>query len=310
MTGSKKTLKRCAVIGVVGRTNSGKSTLINRVVGEKVSIVSPIVQTTRNTIRAILTMDAVQLVFLDTPGLHKSESKLGTLMNRMARRSSDGVDILAVVFDAARRPRMEDRGWMSRALGVIAQQPVVFVLNKSENAGFNPQPFQQMWNEVTAGQSSNVNPRWIECSARAGEGTDQLLETLRTLAPPSDDFLFPEEIITDYPRKLAFADIIREKYLAKLRDELPHELGVFIDEIHESRNEWEVNATIYVSRNSQKAIVLGPRGALIKWVRTKSVKELSALYDTRIILNLWVKVEKNWYKNIRLLEQMGYAGQM
>ena len=299
--------KRCAVTGVVGRTNSGKSTLVNRLVGEKVSIVSPVAQTTRNTIRAILTQDDTQIVFLDTPGLHKSESTLGTLMNRMARASSAGVDILMIVFDGSKKPHMEDEGWMSRALK--SDQQVLFVLNKSDCPDFNPQPFFDAWNSL-CGERSPANVEWIESSATREHGADALLNRLVALAPPADAFLFPEEIVTDYPRKLAIADAVREKFLTRLRDEIPHELGVFVDTIRETPGRWEVNATIYVNRPTQKGIVIGPKGSLLSSARKRAEKELSDVFGVKVELDLWVKVEKNWFKNFRLLEQMGYAGRL
>ncbi len=300
--------KRCAVVGVVGRTNSGKSTLINCIVGEKVSIVSPVVQTTRNTVRAILTRDDIQLVFLDTPGLHKAESALGTLMNRMARSSSAGADILAVVFDAAHRVHQEDEGWMSKALKLGT--PVIFVLNKADKAGFDPRPFHESWERLSAQSPERIQAEWIACSALRKEGAAALISALSALAQPSDDFLFPEEIVTDYPRKLAIADTVREKFLPRLRDELPHELGVFVEHIQETPSAWDVSATVYVSRPSQKGIVIGPKGSLLKEVRQKAERELSGIYGVRVRVELWVKVEKNWFKNLKILEQMGYAGRL
>ncbi|MFO7937100.1 MAG: GTPase Era [Kiritimatiellia bacterium] len=298
--------KKCAVIGIVGRTNSGKSTLLNTLVGEKVSIVSPVVQTTRNTIRAVLTQDNTQLVFLDTPGLHKAVGNLGSLMNRMARSASAGVDILMVVFDASKKPLMEDDGWMRRALKT--DQQLIFVLNKKDRSGFNTQPFHELYNNIQAENNSSVKADWIESSAVTEKGVSALRQCLLDLAPPAEDFLFPEDIITDYPRKLAVADTIREKFLGKVYNEVPHELGVFIEHIAESANCWDISAVVYVNRSSQKGFVIGPKGSTLKTVRKKAEKELSYIFDTKVKISLWVKVEKNWFKNSRLLEQMGYAG--
>ncbi len=298
--------RRCAIVGIVGRTNSGKSTLLNRLVGEKVSIVSPVVQTTRNTVRGILTDDQGQLVFLDTPGLHKSQSTLGTLMNRMARQASAGVDILLIVFDGGCRPHLEDDGWMRHALHV--EQPVVFVLNKSDQVPFYENAFKELWQRIQTEKRLQREVSWITVSAIHPAGAVSLVDLLYTLAPLSETYLFPEDIVTDYPRKLVIADTIREKFLARLHDELPHELGVRVDQIDETPTAWTVSATVYVNRASQKGIVIGPKGRTLKYVKQCAEPELSDIFGVKVHLELWVKIEKGWMKNFWILQQMGYAG--
>ena len=296
--------KRCAVVGIVGRTNSGKSTLLNRMVGEKISIVSPIEQTTRNTIRGVLTEDRGQLVFLDTPGLHKAEGALGTLLNRMARHASAGVDVLLVVFDAGSRPQLEDDGWMRRVL--TTEQPVVFVLNKCDMKPFYEKEFKELWEAIQKEKGTRREVTWLTASAIRPAGGVGVLDKLFAMTQPCEDYLFPEDIVTDYPRKLAIADVIREKFLARLHQELPHELGVRVDTIDESRKGWAVAVTLFVNKPSQKGIVIGPKGANLKYVRQCADPELSDIFGVKVQLELWVKVEKDWMKNVQLLQQMGY----
>jgi GTP-binding protein Era len=308
-------MAKVAVVGVVGRTNAGKSTLVNRLVGEKVSIVSPVEQTTRNTVRGIVADPRGQLVLLDTPGLHKAVGVLGTLLNRMARRSAAGTDITCVVFDASQEPQMEDVGWMQR---VAKECPgrVVFVLNKADERPFFRTMFEDAWKEVLAGrpetdepQSDPPSPVWVECSALSDEGSKPVMDALFALAEEGEP-LFPEDVVTDYPRKLAIADVIREKFLSKLHQELPHELGVCVKGISESKGRWAVTADIIVNRPSQKPIVIGRSAQTIKFARKGAEKDLSELFGVKVSLELWVRVEQNWMKNKKLLSEMGYMGNL
>ena len=301
-------MRKSAMVGVVGRTNAGKSTVVNQMVGEKVSIVSPVEQTTRNTIRGIVEDPRGQLVLLDTPGLHKAVGPLGKLLNGMARATSAGVDILLVVFDAAHEPQLEDEGWMRR---VVKEHPekVVFALNKCDRSPFYETMFRDLWKEVASEpQTTNHEPRWVTCCGIRKGGCDALLDVLYDLAVPGPA-LFPEDVVTDYPRKLAIADVVREKLIQRLRDEVPHEVGVAVKDLHEDRKRgWDVAVTIYVNRPSQKGIVIGPRGSLLKAVRLSAEPELSDMFGVKVRLELWVKVEPNWMKNNRLLAEMGYLG--
>ena len=309
-------LRKAAMVGVVGRTNAGKSTVVNQMVGEKVSIVSPVEQTTRNTIRGIVEDPRGQLVLLDTPGLHKAVGPLGKLLNGMARASSAGVDILLVVFDAAHEPQLEDEGWMSR---VARERPekVVFALNKCDRSPFYETMFRDAWKNVDrregaaetfAARPAPPEPVWVTCCGIRKGGCDALMDALFDLAEPGPA-LFPEDVVTDYPRKLAIADVVREKLLQRLRDEVPHEVGVAVKDLYEDRKRgWDVAVTIYVNRPSQKGIVIGPRGSLLKAVRQSAEPELSDMFGVKVRLELWVKVEPNWMKNNRLLAEMGYLG--
>jgi GTP-binding protein Era len=312
-------MEKVAVVGVVGRTNAGKSTLVNALVGEKVSIVSPVEQTTRNTVRGIVSDPRGQLVLLDTPGLHKAVGTLGTLLNRMARRSAAGTDVTCVVFDAAQEPQLEDIGWMQR---IAKEKPekVVFVLNKADKSPFFETMFRDAWKEAIESAASaeadhsdtdgsvSCSPVWVKSISTTEGGAKSVLDALFDFAEEGEK-LFDDDIVTDYPRKLAIADVVREKMLQRLRDEVPHEVGVAVKDIYEDpRRGWDVAVTIYVNRPSQKGIVIGPRGSLLKAVRLSAEPEIADMFGVRVRLELWVKVEPNWMKNGRLLAEMGYLG--
>ena len=329
---------KVAVVGIVGRTNAGKSTLVNQLVGEKVSIVSPVEQTTRNTVRGIVADPRGQLVLLDTPGLHKAVGTLGRLLNRMARRSAAGVDVLCVIFDAAEEPQLEDIGWMQR---VAKERPekVVFVLNKADRAPFFETMFRDAWRDVVRdsclvareedvargsglvardedteppttnheSRTTNPEPVWVKSISTTEGGAKDVLDALFALAEEGEA-LFPEDIVTDYPRRLTIADSIREKYLAKLHQELPHELGVLVKEIQEDSGRWDVKVDLLVNRASQKPIVIGRGAETIKYVRKCAERELKDIFGVKVALELWVRVEPQWMKNEKLLTDMGYMG--
>ncbi len=299
---------KVAVIGIVGRTNSGKSTLLNKIVGEKVSIVSPVVQTTRNSIRAILDEGRGQLVFVDTPGLHKAESKLGTLINKMARHAAANVEALVVVFDVSDKPQLEDDGWMRRVLSSEEERPLFFFFNKCDREELYIEDFQDLWADIQREMGRSRKARTFKGSAASGVGVEKLIDSLFD-SMPEGERLYDPDIISDYPRQLAMADIIREKIFLNLKDEVPHSVGVRIDKFDESNgSKWIVEATLLVARNSQKPIVIGPKGSTIKRIRLASQKDIRDQYEVDVELSLWVKVDKDWTTNPHTLRQMGYLG--
>lgn len=316
MNGKDEKKIKVAIVGVVGRTNAGKSTLVNALVGEKVSIVSPVEQTTRNTIRGIASDPRGQLVLLDTPGLHKAVGGLGRILNRMARRSAAGTDITCVVFDASQKPQDEDVGWMRRVANERPER-VVFVLNKADKSPFHEEEFRNAWNEsledsADSGSSDTSRPPapvWIKCIATAEGGANPVMDALFSLADEGEP-LFDDDIATDYPRKLAIADSIREKYLSELHQELPHELGVLVKSVVDEGSRWRVDAEVLVNRPSQKPIVIGRGAETIKKVRKGAERELASMFGVKVKLELWVRVEAGWMKNERLLSEMGYLGEL
>jgi len=295
---------RAGIVSIVGRTNVGKSTLVNHLLGEKVSIVSDTVQTTRNLIRAILTEPRGQIVFLDTPGVHKAKGELGKNLNKAARSAVEGVDAILLVLDGSKKPALEDDGWFRRIAREEASCIITF--NKNDLHSDRVADYKALWKEIKEEKESGLEPIWASVSALHGDGMATLLDTLFEQVPPGPA-LFPEDILTDYPRKLNMADVIREKLFFRLHDELPHSIAVWIEDIDEQEKKWSVAATIYVERHSQKGIVIGEKGRLLKWVREQAEKELYEMYGVRFKLKLWVKVEKNWRKNFWMLKKFGYA---
>ena len=303
---------KVAVVGVVGRTNAGKSTLVNALVGEKVSIVSPVEQTTRNTIRGIVSDPRGQLVLLDTPGLHKAVGTLGRLLNRMARRSAAGTDVTCVVFDASQPPQLEDIGWMQR---VSKERPekVVFVLNKADKSPFFEDEYKSAWAEAKAESKStpefDLSPVWTKSISTTEGGANAVMDALFDFAEEGEA-LFDDDIVTDYPRKLTIADVIREKYIGKLFQELPHELGILVKRIDEKTDKWVVQVDALVNRESQKPMAIGRGASTVKGVRKAAEKELKEIFGLKVELEINVRVERNWMKNERLLAEMGYLGEL
>lgn len=301
-----KSQQHCGIVAIVGRANVGKSTLLNRVLDEKVSIVSNVVQTTRNLIRAILTEPRGQLVFVDTPGVHKATYDLGKMMNRMARSAVEGADIALLILDSSTPPCDEDTGWMRK----IAKNelPAVIVLNKIDLGGQCAALHRTAWQEISAKNPPHcATVPWHEISAGRGDGVEPLVAALFERVPVGPR-LFSEDVLTDFPRKLAIGDAVREKLFHELHEELPHAIAVSVSEIDESEEgKWLIHADIYVNRPSQKGIVIGNKGRLLRKVQYLAEKDIAEMYGVKAKLDLWVKVEKDWAKNFWILRQLGYA---
>ena len=299
----KQPNQRAGMVAIVGRANVGKSTLINRILGEKISIVSAVAQTTRNLVRGILTEPRGQLVFLDTPGVHQASYDLGRLMNRTARASVEGVDVVLLVFDGTSLPRAEDEGWIRRLL--FHEAPVIALLNKCDQKADMLAAYQQRWASVAQEKKVPKQPEWLRASAATGEGVPELINKLFALAPIGER-LFPDDMLSDYPRKLAMADVVREKYFHELHAELPHTLAVEIETIEEKPEGWLAKGSVIVEKPSQKPILLGAKGRLFKRVVAAAEYDLAEMYGVPVKLDLWIRVEKNWQRNFWVLKRLGY----
>lgn len=293
----------CGIVALVGRASTGKSTLLNALLGEKVSIVSPIPQTTRGRVRGILNEPRGQLVFLDTPGLHQTRHDLGRLMNRKARAAAAGADVVVLVLDAATPPRAEDESWMRRLAG--GPLPCVLALNKVDQGARFAGAYRQRWAAARPAGSELAPPACLELSALSGAGLDHLLALLFTLVPKGPP-LFPDDVLTDYPRNWMIADVVREQYLRVLRDELPHVLAVAVHGWREAADGWDAEIGLYVQKESQKPILIGRRGANLRKVREAAQRELAAMYRRPVRLRMRVKVRPGWDRDPVFLKRLGY----
>jgi len=285
-------------VSVVGRPNVGKSTLVNVLVGEKVAITSSRPQTTRNTIRGVLTTGDEQYVFVDTPGLHRPRTALGERLNQLVYGSLAETDVALFVVDARSPIGPGDRRIAARL--AESQAPTIVAVNKVDIAG-PPDIAGQLavaaeWNFAA----------YVPVSARTGDGLDRLLAELAPVLPEGH-LLFPPGVHSDQPEQLLAAEFVREKYLARLRQELPHSLAVVVDEM-EARESGVIHvaATVYVERESQKGMVIGKGGALLRDVGTAARHDIEGLLGAKVFLDLRVKVEKDWQQRDHALDRMGF----
>jgi GTPase len=301
---------RAGIAAIVGRANSGKSSLLNAILDEKISVVSPVAQTTRRPVRGILNEDGLQIVFLDTPGIRQASHSLSSMLNRTARGLVTGSDAVVLLLDASIHPQDEDRGWMQKL--ATESEPIYAVLNKTD-LGLRRAAYETAWAEILE-KNHAKNPhfappslRWFETSAATGAGLPELLAALRDAMPESPP-LFPPDMLTDDPRPFFVADVIRAQINQRLTKELPHAIAVAVDAIEETDEVVNVTATIFVEKNSQRPIVIGKHAHMIRDIRHAAQKDLAAIYEKKHKLELWVKVEPNWSRNYWMLKKFGYVG--
>ena len=299
----EKQLYKSGIAALVGKTNVGKSTLLNSLLEEKVTIVSNRAQTTRNLIRAIFTSDKSQIVFLDTPGIHYAVGELGKKMNKISRNTVNNVDVIILVLDLSTMPDEIDEGWFKRLIRL--NKPLIFACNKSDIGVQKLCYYKKIWKTLELKYETSKLIHWLNISALKKCGLTELIEKIYDIIPYGPK-LFPDNVLTDYPIKLYISDVIREKLIIKLEKELPHSIAVWVEEYTKKDNLIEINAFVYVERHSQKGIVIGNKGSLIKKVRLDTEHELNDIYQIKHNLILKVKVEKNWRKNFWIMKKLGY----
>jgi GTP-binding protein Era len=297
MIGAQDSAFRSGFVAIVGRPNVGKSTLMNALVGEKVAIVSDRPQTTRNRIMGVLSEPGDQIVFLDTPGLHTPRNKLGEYMVRSARDALDGIDALLVMADATHIGDQDRRIIAEMAHKAV---PRVLALNKIDLLG------EDRILAALAGFAEAGYDHIVPISAAAGRGLEALLRVLRGALPPGPRY-FPEDMVTDQPERVVCAEIIREKALQRLRDEVPHGIGVEMMSMKPLSDDlMEIHATIYCERPSHKGIIIGKQGAMLGAIGSAARMEIEGLLGMRLALKLWVKVRENWRNRADDLRTLGY----
>ncbi|HKV26773.1 MAG TPA: GTPase Era [Candidatus Acidoferrales bacterium] len=289
-------------IAIIGRPNAGKSTLVNKLVGRKVAIVSPRPQTTRNRIQGMLNRENGQVVLIDTPGIHRANTPLNRQMMQEVTEAVDGVDIVSLVVDATEDFQAADHHsieWVKRFSG-----PAYLLLNKIDRSRKDRLlPLMERWSRER--NFEEIFP----ISARTGEGTLDLVENWIAHLPEHPAY-FPEDQYTDQPERFLAAEIVREKAILLTREELPHAVAVLVDDFEENEKLLKIRATIYVEREGQKGILIGRGGSMMKEIGTAARKELEELLGVKIFLELFVKVQANWRGNRAMVKQLDWHRQL
>ncbi|MHB8755049.1 MAG: GTPase Era [Candidatus Acidiferrales bacterium] len=289
-------------IAILGRPNAGKSTLVNKLVGRKVAIVSPRPQTTRNRIQGILNRENGQVILIDTPGIHRATTALNRQMMQEVAQAVDGVDIVSLIVDATEDFQAADRHsleWVKRFSG-----PAYLLLNKVDRTRKDRLlPLIDRWSREH--NFEEIFP----VSALTGEGTLDLVESWIAHLPEHPAY-FPSDQYTDQPERFLAAEIVREKAILLTREELPHAVAVLVDGFEESEKLLKIRATIYVEREGQKGILIGRGGSMMKEIGTSARKELEELLGVKIFLELFVKVQANWRGNRAMVKQLDWHRQL
>ena len=288
-------------VAILGRPNVGKSTLLNAIINRKVSIVTDKSQTTRNNIQGIYNAEGIQIIFLDTPGIHKPKQKLGQEMNNMAYSAAHDVDVSILVVDAS-LPYGTGDEYIIEHLD-IKNTPLIVVFNKIDMARLDKtEKLKQIYREKF--------PKAIFIDTVANErfNIDLLLKEIAKLLPEGPEY-YPVEVFTDKDEVFQIKEIIREKVLKTLRDEVPHAIAIYMNDIDWESNPLHIRATIVVEKESQKGIVIGAKGQMIKLIGSKARKDIEILMHTHVYLELFVKVSEDWRNQEKELKTYGYKNE-
>jgi len=288
-------------IGIVGRPNVGKSTLLNAILGEKIAIVSDKPQTTRNTIRGIYTKDDLQMVFLDTPGIHKPRNKLGDYMVNAATNTFNDTEAIVFIVDDRLSKGPGDKYIVDILKDV--KTPKILVINKIDK--MTPDEYKEIYDEY---EELGLFKEIIGISAKENHNVDTLIGTLEGLLPEGP-FFFPEDMVTDHPERFIVSEIIREKMLMYLNDELPHGVAVEIEQFEDEGTLVKIGAVIYCEKKSHKGMIIGKQGRKLKGIGKSARQDIESLLGVKVFLQLWVKVKENWRDSDIMLSNFGYINE-
>lgn len=286
-------------VGIVGRPNVGKSTLLNAIIGEKVAITSSKAQTTRNAIRGIYNDDEYQIVFIDTPGIHKPKNKLGKYLTGTATSTLKEVDLILFLVDEPLSKGPGDK-YILELLKNVPKTPKHLIINKMDL--IKPDEYKKIYDEY---EETGIFKEIIGISALKEQNTDICLDKIKPFIKEGPIY-FPQDMFTDNPMRFLVSEIIREKTLQYLQEEVPHGVAVEIDRFAEERGMVSISATIYCERNSHKGIIIGSGGRKLKGIGKSARLEIEPLVGSKVFLELWVKVKENWRESDIAIKNFGY----
>lgn len=286
-------------VGIVGRPNVGKSTLLNSIIGEKVAITSDKAQTTRNAIRGIYNEEGYQIVFIDTPGIHKPANSLGKYMTDTAVSTLNHSDVILFLTDERLSKGPGDK-YIVELLKKADRTPKILIINKIDR--IDPEEYREIFNEY---EETGIFSRIIGTSALKGKNTGLVVDAIKPYIQDGPQY-FPSDFFTDNPMRFLVSEIIREKALMYLRDEVPHGVAVEIEQYGESENITDIGAVIYCEKKSHKGIIIGAHGRKLKGIGKAARQEIEALVGTKVYLELWVKVKENWRESDIMVSNFGY----
>lgn len=291
---------KSAFIAIVGRPNVGKSSILNRLLGQKIAIVSSKPQTTRNRITGVLTDGEYQLVFFDTPGMHKPKNSLGKYMVRSVNESVGGVDCCMLVVEAGKEPLQTEINFIEKFKSM--QMPAILAINKIDTLKEKDVLMKQILNFSSLYDFNAVVP----VSAQNGNGIAELLDELKKQSSEGGHF-FEEDTLTDQPERVIVSEIIREKILRLCDKEIPHGTAVVIEKMKTRENGiLDIDATIFCEKDTHKRIIIGKNGAMLKKISTFARQDIENFFDCKVFLQTWVKVKEDWRNRERLLQNFGF----